>query len=50
MYFLGRFTVEFFKEYHVLKAGLTMGQYLSIVPFCMGIGLLIWTAFKVRKN
>jgi len=37
-YFAFRFGVEFFKEYHTLRAGLTMGQYLS-VPFLL-VGLL----------
>lgn len=39
VYFAGRFFVEFFKEYQALEATstLTMGQYLSIVPFLMGI-------------
>ena len=44
MYFFGRFYVELFKEYHVegLRGGLTMGQYLSIVPFTVGVALLVW--------
>ncbi|GAG14383.1 unnamed protein product, partial [marine sediment metagenome] len=44
LYFAGRFCVEFFKEYHIdaLRGGLTMGQYLSIIPFCCGVALLIW--------
>jgi len=44
VYFLGRFLVEFVKEYQVLGyATLTMGQWLSIVPFLAGVGLLVWT-------
>lgn len=35
LYFSGRFTVEFFKEYQTLHSGLTMGQYLSL-PFMLG--------------
>ena len=44
LYFAGRFCVEFFKEYHIdaLRGGLTMGQYLSIIPFCVGVALLVW--------
>ncbi len=43
LYFLGRFMVEFFKEPHTLHdSALTMGQYLSILPFLVGIGLLVW--------
>lgn len=42
LYFTGRFTVEYFKEYQALKAdqsSFTMGQYLSI-PFIL-IGLFM---------
>ena len=58
LYFLVRFHVEFAKEYLRFKdlspdpveqvirilptAGLTMGQYLSIVPFLAGMALLAW--------
>lgn len=43
IYFAGRFAVEFVKEYQVLPtSGLTMGQYLSIVPFLCGVGMLVW--------
>ncbi len=44
LYFAGRFGVEFFKEHHIesFRGGLTMGQYLSIIPFCLGVVLLIW--------
>jgi len=44
LYFAGRFCVEPFKEYHIeaLRGGLTMGQYLSIIPFCCGVAILIW--------
>jgi phosphatidylglycerol---prolipoprotein diacylglyceryl transferase len=48
IYFTGRFFVEFVKEYQVDKlvdgeSFLTMGQYLSIVPFLCGVGILIWS-------
>jgi prolipoprotein diacylglyceryl transferase len=49
LYFAGRFGVEFFKEAHTHlrdTTGLTMGQYLSIIPFLFGIGLLLWTYCK----
>ena len=51
-YFLLRFCVEFFKEYQtglVSTAGLTMGQYLSIIPCIVGVGLIIWSLY-VRKS
>lgn len=45
LYFAGRFCVEFVKEYHTLSHSvLTMGQYLSILPFLAGAGLLVWTS------
>ena len=48
-YFSGRFLVEFFKEYHVLPANspLTMGQYLSIPLFCVGV---IWMIISIRAK
>lgn len=52
LYFAGRFCVEFFKARHVLGTDasmLSMGQYLSLIPFLAGIGLLIWVA-KTRKT
>ncbi len=54
LYFSGRFTVEFVKEYQVDKlisddSFLTMGQYLSIIPVVAGFALLAWT-LKNRKN
>ncbi len=43
IYFAGRFAVEFVKEYQALSdSWLTMGQYLSIVPFTCGVVLLFW--------
>lgn len=43
LYFLGRFFIEFTKEYLILDKGspLTMGQYLSIPPFLLGVVLLL---------
>ena len=50
VYFTGRFLVEFVKEYQVFSGpGLTMGQYLSLVPFAAGIGLLVW-AWRARTQ
>jgi prolipoprotein diacylglyceryltransferase len=51
IYFAGRFIVEFFKEFQTpwgLELGVTMGQILSIVPFLVGVGLLIWV-YRRRK-
>lgn len=45
LYFLGRFALEYFKEYQTdlrLSQGLTMGQYLSIIPCLLG-----WVIFAV---
>ena len=48
-YFAGRFMVEFVKEYQALENSfLTMGQYLSIVPFLFGIALLIWSKHTTK--
>jgi phosphatidylglycerol---prolipoprotein diacylglyceryl transferase len=47
LYFAGRFSVEFVKEYHTLESSyLTMGQYLSVVPFLLGLGLLTWVVLR----
>ncbi len=50
VYFAGRFCVEFVKDYHVddLKAlhGLTMGQYLSIVPFVAGVAMVAYALWR----
>ena len=49
-YFTGRFFVEFFKEYQVLNpetSPLTMGQYLSLPGFLIGVVGLVW-AFQHR--
>ena len=43
LYFCGRFLVEFVKEYQNQDpGGLTIGQYLSIIPFAAGLLLLAW--------
>jgi len=48
-YFLGRFLVEFVKEYQTLEDSfLTMGQYLSIIPFLFGV-FLIGYALVTRR-
>ena len=51
IYFAGRFSVEFFKEYQVLdNSYLTMGQILSLIPFLCGVCLLIRTKRSARSN
>lgn len=40
LHFLGRFGVEFVKEYQVFQDGLTMGQWLSLPGFAAGVGIL----------
>lgn len=50
LYFPGRFVIEFFKEYQTLSpesSALTMGQYLSIPGFLLGVYGL-WWSFKHR--
>ena len=44
-YFLLRFFVEFFKAHQTLAvdSALTMGQYLSIPFFALGLGMIIWS-------
>jgi prolipoprotein diacylglyceryl transferase len=44
VYFAGRFTVEYFKEYQKLPTDspLTMGQYLSIPGFLLGVYGVQW--------
>lgn len=49
LYFLLRFFVEFFKEYQtelVQQQALTMGQYLSLVPFGAGVAFVVWSLYK----
>lgn len=49
VYFFGRFMIEFEKEYLVLKDSFfTMGQYLSIPPFLLGVGVLAWSWLIAR--
>jgi phosphatidylglycerol:prolipoprotein diacylglycerol transferase len=51
VYFFGRFMVEFVKEHLVLKNSfLTMGQYLSIIPFFVGVGILIWSKLNNQSK
>ena len=51
VYFFGRFMVEFIKEYLVLKDSfLTMGQYLSIPLFFLGVLILIWSKHNSQKK
>ncbi len=45
VYFAGRFTVEFFKEFQAKQdytSALTMGQWLSIPGFALGVFGLVW--------
>jgi prolipoprotein diacylglyceryl transferase len=55
LYFLGRFFVEFVKEYQVDRliegdSFLTMGQYLSIIPFTCGVVVLGWSIVNARRQ
>ena len=56
MYFSGRFGIEFFKEYQVLGSeglfglGLTMGQWLSVVPVVLAVGYFIFFYPKIKKS
>jgi prolipoprotein diacylglyceryl transferase len=51
LYFLGRFMIEFVKEPLVLKNSvLTMGQYLSIIPFLVCAGILSWAVLKAQNK
>lgn len=48
LYFAGRFMIEFVKEYQVddliaSRSFLTMGQYLSIIPFACGLVVIGWS-------
>jgi prolipoprotein diacylglyceryl transferase len=48
-YFSGRFLVEFVKEYQTLEESfLTMGQYLSIIPFLFGAFLIGYALITKR--
>jgi prolipoprotein diacylglyceryl transferase len=52
LYFGGRFFIEFFKEYQTdlrHAQALTMGQYLSIIPFIAGVVLLLWSFTKGKS-
>jgi phosphatidylglycerol:prolipoprotein diacylglycerol transferase len=55
LYFAGRFFVEFVKEYQVDRlienhSTLTMGQYLSIIPFTCGVIVLVWSVVNARRT
>lgn len=62
VYFSGRFCVEYFKEFQTLEkgSGLTMGQWLSLIPTLVGVWLLVqcfknpttalWRVFNIPKN
>lgn len=53
LYFFGRFMIEFVKaeqvdyliEHH---SPLTMGQFLSIIPFACGVAVIVWSLRKRR--
>ena len=50
LYFTGRFTVEFFKDFQPLDAHpstLTMGQYLSIPFMLLGT---VWILYSLKKK
>jgi prolipoprotein diacylglyceryl transferase len=54
LYFLGRFFMEYFKEYQVdslieNQSAFTMGQYLSVVPFVVGLTILIWSFVRNKS-
>lgn len=50
IYFAGRFFLEFFKEYMVFGEGLTMGQWLSLIPVILvGIYFLFGTINTMKK-
>lgn len=52
-YFLLRFCVEFVKDYQTSilheTQGLTMGQYLSIIPFLLGLALVL-SSLRARNS
>lgn len=50
-YFIGRFCVEFFKEYQTLatSSALTMGQILSIPMALFGLAMLLWSLRRGTK-
>lgn len=53
VYFAGRFTVEFVKEFQTLDpntSALTMGQYLSIAPFLIGVAMVTWSLKRGRPT
>jgi phosphatidylglycerol:prolipoprotein diacylglycerol transferase len=53
-YGLARFTVEFAREpddfLGLLAMGLSMGQWLSLPMILVGIGLLVWSYRRARRE
>ncbi|WP_296657904.1 prolipoprotein diacylglyceryl transferase [Paraburkholderia sp.] len=53
-YGLARFTVEFAREpddfLGLLALGLSMGQWLSLPMIIVGVGLLVWSYRRARRN
>lgn len=52
LYFAGRFCVEFVKEYQALpgESALTMGQWLSVIPFAAGLVLIAWSLIARKPS
>ena len=53
IYFFGRFFVEYFKDYQtdlVKEETFTMGQYLSVLPFLVGLGFIGWALIARRRT
>ncbi len=55
LYFLGRFLIEFVKEYQAewevdAPSGLTAGQYLSIIPCAAGLVIFAWSLMAKKQN
>lgn len=56
VYFSLRYCVEFVKEYQaptvedIAHHGLTMGQYLSVLPVFLGLGLLVYALTAGRRR
>lgn len=53
-YGLARFTVEFAREpddfLGLLAMGLSMGQWLSLPMILVGIGMLVWSYRRARRQ
>ncbi|MFH1537105.1 MAG: prolipoprotein diacylglyceryl transferase [Patescibacteria group bacterium] len=50
IYFTSRFGLEFFKEYQIFSNGLTMGQWLSILPIIISLIYFIYIFFKKNRD